>query len=242
MASSKVVDFRPIPQIEQLLTHLSALQDCQHSSKAISQQRLAMTTYSGSSLPARQSHVRNHSHTISASTFNSNNRITRRKSVSSTAATNSVAIAAAVKEMNDGTVSAMSVPLSSSRRSTTSRTPSAKSGPLSNYPTPPSSLPSHRSTASSSSRKPERSESAIDDDQNEGDEFEDRANPGFDSTRTRRASEGQYLKGGGKKYHGGELKCDKCGKGYKHSSCLSKHLCVPISFLCTLSLNPSFVL
>jgi hypothetical protein len=31
----------------------------------------------------------------------------------------------------------------------------------------------------------------------------------------------------GKKVNGNDLKCDKCGKGYKHSSCLSKHLFVP---------------
>lgn len=40
--------------------------------------------------------------------------------------------------------------------------------------------------------------------------------------RNRRASEGSYLvKGSSKK---GELRCDTCGKGYKHSSCLTKHL------------------
>lgn len=42
--------------------------------------------------------------------------------------------------------------------------------------------------------------------------------------RNRRASEGAHLiKGDGKK-SGTELRCDTCGKGYKHSSCLTKHL------------------
>ncbi|KAK6380651.1 hypothetical protein LTS17_004851 [Exophiala oligosperma] len=42
--------------------------------------------------------------------------------------------------------------------------------------------------------------------------------------RNRRASEGSYLiKGDGKK-SASELRCDTCGKGYKHSSCLTKHL------------------
>ncbi|RPA82132.1 hypothetical protein BJ508DRAFT_101378 [Ascobolus immersus RN42] len=45
------------------------------------------------------------------------------------------------------------------------------------------------------------------------------------SKRNRRASEGAHmaLEGGGKST-AGELKCDKCGKGYKHGSCLTKHL------------------
>jgi hypothetical protein len=32
------------------------------------------------------------------------------------------------------------------------------------------------------------------------------------------------MKGDGKKVNGNDLKCEKCGKGYKHSSCLTKHL------------------
>ncbi|KAI9803668.1 MAG: hypothetical protein M1833_000580 [Piccolia ochrophora] len=43
--------------------------------------------------------------------------------------------------------------------------------------------------------------------------------------RSRRASEGSHLiKGDGKRDSGTDLRCDKCGKGYKHSSCLTKHL------------------
>ncbi|KAL8998514.1 MAG: hypothetical protein Q9169_002457 [Polycauliona sp. 2 TL-2023] len=42
--------------------------------------------------------------------------------------------------------------------------------------------------------------------------------------RTRRASEGSYLSKGEGKRASGELRCEKCGKGYKHSSCLTKHL------------------
>lgn len=47
----------------------------------------------------------------------------------------------------------------------------------------------------------------------------------------RRASEGAHLvlggaPGGSRARSGSELKCDKCGKGYKHSSCLTKHLFV----------------
>ena len=44
--------------------------------------------------------------------------------------------------------------------------------------------------------------------------------------RARRASEGSYLTKGETKRSSGELRCEKCGKGYKHSSCLTKHLSV----------------
>lgn len=44
--------------------------------------------------------------------------------------------------------------------------------------------------------------------------------------RNRRASDGAYLGKIEGKRVSGELKCDKCGKGYKHSSCLTKHLLV----------------
>ena len=52
---------------------------------------------------------------------------------------------------------------------------------------------------------------------------------GVDSSkaRNRRASEGALLKGDGKRISG-ELRCNKCGKNYKHSSCLTKHLLVSL--------------
>jgi hypothetical protein len=47
--------------------------------------------------------------------------------------------------------------------------------------------------------------------------------------RVRRASEGSRLsKGDSKRSTAPDLKCEKCGKGYKHSSCLSKHLWVSL--------------
>lgn len=43
--------------------------------------------------------------------------------------------------------------------------------------------------------------------------------------RGRRASEGSHLtKNDHKRASGSDLKCEQCGKGYKHSSCLTKHL------------------
>ena len=54
-----------------------------------------------------------------------------------------------------------------------------------------------------------------------------RAGDRASKARIRRASEGAYLSKSEGKRSSGELRCEKCGKGYKHSSCLTKHLSVP---------------
>lgn len=51
-------------------------------------------------------------------------------------------------------------------------------------------------------------------------------NDGRSRARVRRASEGAHQSKGEGKRSSGELRCEKCGKGYKHSSCLTKHLLV----------------
>lgn len=68
-------------------------------------------------------------------------------------------------------------------------------------------------------------DSAIDDDPN--DMSADEGDSTFQKARIRRASDGQPLVKEGRKNRP-ELHCEKCGKGYKHSSCLTKHLFVPI--------------
>lgn len=61
---------------------------------------------------------------------------------------------------------------------------------------------------------------------------------GNSKSRIRRASEGSRLsKGDGKRTSGSELRCEKCGKGYKHSSCLTKHLSVAPSPLSSHTLS-----
>lgn len=55
---------------------------------------------------------------------------------------------------------------------------------------------------------------------------------GNSKSRIRRASEGSRLgKGDAKHKSGSDLRCEKCGKGYKHSSCLTKHLLVSLYLL-----------
>lgn len=71
-------------------------------------------------------------------------------------------------------------------------------------------------------------EEAMDDDESvAGDDFLPTENVSTGSKeRARRVSEGSYLTKGEGKRSSGELRCEKCGKGYKHSSCLTKHLSV----------------
>lgn len=60
------------------------------------------------------------------------------------------------------------------------------------------------------------------DDLNDG--SADEGSDKFQKARQRRASDGQPLLKDGKKSNRIEVRCEKCGKGYKHSSCLTKHL------------------
>ncbi|KAJ8065209.1 hypothetical protein OCU04_005914 [Sclerotinia nivalis] len=191
---------------------MASSKEIQHSSRP-GQARLPLSTNS-SSYP-RQSHSRNHSHSVSGGSLIPSSRVTRRKSVSANVS-NVDAILAAAKEVGDNP---LAMPIST-RRATMSKNAS-RSGPMGSLPSPPSSLPTHRMRLNSAV-KSERGESAIDDDNND-EEMEDEDDD-FTKSRLRRASEGSQLLKDGKKANANDLKCDKCGKGYKHSSCLSKHL------------------
>jgi hypothetical protein len=84
----------------------------------------------------------------------------------------------------------------------------------------PASLPTHKFAAAAG--RLDLVESAIDD----ANDMSDGGETSFQNNRMRRASEGQHLSG--KKVNRADLRCQTCGKGYKHSSCLTKHLFVPI--------------
>jgi hypothetical protein len=136
---------------------------------------------------------------------------------------NVAAVAAAFQESGD---MAMPLPIGvNSRRNTLSKNGLSRSAIVGSLPSPPASLPSRRFGTGNGAGSVQ--DSAIDDELN--DMSGDDAASAFQKARVRRASDGQPLvKEGGRKSNRPELRCEKCGKGYKHSSCLNKHLFVPI--------------
>lgn len=165
----------------------------------------------------RQSHSRTNSHSVIGAALNGSHRVTRRKSMTNTSA-NVAAVAAALQEAGDKPTP---LPIAvNSRRNTLSRNSLSRSGLAGSLPSPPASLPSHKFVAAGGTVNMQGS--AIDDELNDmsGDDADQKA-------RVRRASDGQPLIKEGRKSNRPELRCEKCGKGYKHSSCLTKHLFVP---------------
>jgi hypothetical protein len=95
------------------------------------------------------------------------------------------------------------------------------------YPSPPSSLPNNSSSYSFPQKGGFSTHGSAIADGTASSDTSLLAN----KSRMRRASEGAHvIKGESKRANGSELRCEKCGKGYKHSSCLTKHLFVPPAF------------
>ncbi|EXJ71366.1 uncharacterized protein A1O5_05173 [Cladophialophora psammophila CBS 110553] len=155
--------------------------------------------------------ARQHSHSVSLSATNPSHRVNRRKSVNAGASTTAqAAIAAALRDQGD----LPGIPVQSHRRSASSRkmteshSMSARPSMHSYFNGPPGTAGSHDNEV-------------LEDNSHDEDVPASSRNL---KNRNRRASEGSHLiKGEGKK-SGIELRCDTCGKGYKHSSCLTKHL------------------
>lgn len=168
---------------------------------------------------------RPHSHSISASAINPAHRVTRRKSMSSSAANNVAAIAAAAKGVIGAPLEGASVGGSGSGQRRTSKPPTQFRGPSLNAAMASSMPGSGGSPFGSSSYNgtAAQGEAVVD-----GPVLATMPEHKLaeSKSRIRRASEGSRLKGDGKRTSGSELKCEKCGKGYKHSSCLTKHLSV----------------
>jgi hypothetical protein len=175
---------------------------------------------SSGSFPHKNSSSRQHSHSVSLGAMNPTHRISRRKSVNSAAVSSTAqAVAAVLREQGEQPVNT-----ASHRRSLGSR-----KGPESTSMGNPSSMGTYFSrpvegTGQVHSRCRKASAGAIDDDATEGGLTAEKSIG--TKGRNRRASEGSYLAKGEGRRLPSELRCDTCGKGYKHSSCLTKHMWV----------------
>ncbi|KAI0481106.1 hypothetical protein GGR56DRAFT_304981 [Xylariaceae sp. FL0804] len=206
MASSKemATSTRPLNQHRQSISGGSAALSPAAAAAAVAATR-----------PSPHSRTNSHSFSALSGAHNPTYRVTRRKSMTNNAA-NVAAVAAALHEAGDK-VAALPIAVGS-RRGTVSKAAAGPSAVTGSLPSPPASLPTHKF---SMSLKAEPQESAIDDDLNDMSGDEGKGGPA--KARVRRASDGQPLTKDGKKSSRVELKCEQCGKGYKHSSCLTKH-------------------
>ena len=179
-------------------------------------------------LPIRQTNLRGHSHSVSLGAVNANNRVTRRKSMTSTVAANAAAaIAATLKGHGESTATAAAMPVASHRRTFSGRKglePSS-GGTAFGFGSYLSRSVNGTGPDPTASRK--HSPTSIDEN-TVVDGSAPVGKPVSTKDRNRRASEGSYLVRGEGKRVSSELRCDQCGKGYKHSSCLTKHMCVSI--------------
>lgn len=148
-------------------------------------------------MPVRQPQSRNHSHSVSLGAINANHRVTRRKSVSRKGEASSI-----------GATSGFSSYLSRGLHAAS-----------------PDNAATATATAASAAAARKTSPSSIDEN-TAADGTGSVGKPVTTKNRNRRASEGSPLMRGEGKRVSTELRCDQCGKGYKHSSCLTKHMCV----------------
>jgi len=189
-----------------------------------------MSSAPSHNLPIRHSSSRHHAHSVSLGAINPSHRVTRRKSMTSTAVNNAAVIAAAINGADEKTHGASVL---SNRRSLTLKDNGDIRGNESAMADQSigSSDDSGHVEDRAGDHKFSRDESAIDDIF-----LTEESNGSNSKARARRASEGPYLSKTEGKRASGELRCEKCGKGYKHSSCLTKHLSVcPGSLYSTLS-------
>lgn len=167
-------------------------------------------------------------HSVSLGAVNPNHRVTRRKSMTSTAAANAAAaVAATLNGGKDSNGESVGIPMGSSSHR---RGLSGRKGLESSSLGSSSGLGSYLSRSvndhavgrkhSPQSTTPDGNNTAVDG----GAPVVGK--PVSTKNRNRRASEGSHLIRGEGKRVAGELRCERCGKGYKHSSCLSKHMCV----------------
>ncbi|KAI7155620.1 hypothetical protein KC349_g6855 [Hortaea werneckii] len=174
----------------------------QEMSRPTSQHRLSVGA--ASSLPNRNSYSRSHSHTISlGSANNAANRVSRRKSSNFSPATNVAALGAAVENgVADGSIAV-------NRRSSTSKNGHASLQEGGQPASLPQGVPVPERTTGGGSALVDGPPLSS---------YNDKSKP-----KMRRASDGTRLTKK-ERANTGELKCEHCGKAYKHGSCLNKHL------------------
>ncbi|KAL1971079.1 hypothetical protein VTN77DRAFT_30 [Rasamsonia byssochlamydoides] len=166
----------------------------------------------------RQTNSRHNSHSLSLGAVNANHRVTRRKSMTSTAAANAAAaVAASLKEYGESAA----IPVAASHR----RGLSGRKGMESSSMGTSSGFSSYLSRSVNGDSTSGRKHSPSSTDENTAvDGSGPVGRPVSTKNRNRRASEGSHLVRGEGKRVSTELRCEQCGKGYKHSSCLSKHM------------------
>lgn len=179
---------------------------------------------------ARQTHSRTNSHTILSGPLTAGHRVTsRRKSLSNNHPnTPTPSMAFAVSGMFEGKDKVPALPMViGDRRTSRSGGQRPTFGGLNTLPSPPASMPAHaHKFLGMEEGNQDSSDNAVDDQENISPE---EAESSQQAARVRRASDGQPLVKEGRKFNRPEIHCDKCGKGYKHSSCLNKHMFVPLS-------------
>lgn len=205
-----------IARVGLLLRDATRRQEIQASSRSLTHRPSLSSTMPTSGLANRQSHSRTSSQSIvlGPGPLHSKDRVTRRKSMNN-GTPNVAAIEAAIKDAGDASASLPSSGFG--RRHTVSKGVGPRGAST--------SLLTSKLMAD---RKAEIPEHAIDDDPATDGTPNNGAAAGQQKSRVRRASDGQPLTKEGRKSNRVELRCEKCGKGYKHSSCLTKHLFVSL--------------
>lgn len=164
------------------------------------------------------SHSRQHAHSISLGASNTSHRVNRRKSVTSTAVGNAAQAVAAALQAHNGDVSSASTV----HRKGLGPRKGSESLSVGNHPNIGMfGLKPDLDLDSTATNERRISTALADENQAGGDISVSRVVS--TENRNRRASEGSYLARGEDKRSASELRCDTCGKSYKHSSCLTKH-------------------
>ncbi len=180
----------------------------------------------------RQSASRPHSHSVSLGQINQVHRVNRRKSSMSVNGVNMAALAAAVEEASLDTSSPYNIGQASHAFVKSSNAGNSASPTADIFPSSVKDVIGFMAQNSSAIVDGPPLSTML------GTER------GSTKARTRRASEGSRLIKSEKiRSNAGELRCETCGKGYKHGSCLTKHLSVaqanlfsPTLVLCLISL------